>query len=93
MFFKGSRYESVTEASLTRPDGLVIRYKRIRFIPGTPAQLAHAVVAGERTDHLASLAYRDPERFWRICDANGVMQPEALTAGIGARILIPPANG
>jgi len=93
MFFRGSRYEDVPEANFTRPDGLVARYKLIRFIPATSAHLAHGVVRGERSDHLAALAYRDPERFWRICDANVVMRPEALTAEVGARILIPPAKG
>ncbi len=93
MFFRGSRYEHVAEASFTRPDGLVVRYKLIRFIPATSASLAHVVVRGERTDHLAALAYRDPERFWRIADANVVMCPEELTADVGARILIPPAQG
>ena len=32
MFFKGSRYEKVPEATLTDAGGRVIRYKTTRFI-------------------------------------------------------------
>jgi hypothetical protein len=93
VFFRGSRYETVGEDAYTDRTGQVIRYKRIRFIPNTPAQLAHVVLQGERVDHVAFLAYRDPERFWRICDANLVMRPDELVEQPGARILIPQAKG
>jgi len=92
MFFRGSRYENVPEATWADATGRPIRYKLIRFIPETPAQLAHVVVQGERVDHLATLAYRDSQRFWRICDANVVMRPAELVDEVGERILIPPAK-
>jgi hypothetical protein len=92
MFFPGSRYETVPEDVVATPHGAV-RFKRIRFIPATPADLAHRLTQGERPDHLAFLAYREPDRFWRICDANLVMWPPDLVADVGARILIPPAKG
>ena len=93
MFFQGSRYEDVPDHVLTTPAQGLVRYKRVRFIPPTPASLAHVVTQGERLDHLAFLAYRDPERFWRICDANVATWPPDLAAGVGARVLIPPAKG
>jgi hypothetical protein len=93
MFFKGSRYERVPEDTYVDQSGRAIRYKRIRFIPPTPASLAHQVAQGERLDHIAFLAYRDAERSWRICDANEAMWPPDLVAEIRARILIPPAGG
>lgn len=92
MFFVGSRYETVPEDVVATPQGPV-RFKRIRFIPATPADLAHTLTQGERPDQLAFLAYREPDRFWRICDANLVMWPPDLVAEVGARILIPPAKG
>ena len=36
---------------------------------------------------------RDPERFWRICDANQAMWPDELTAEAGRMLLIPPPEG
>ncbi len=35
MFFRGSRYEIVPTATLEAPDGGVIQYKRVRFIPSS----------------------------------------------------------
>jgi hypothetical protein len=93
MFFQGSRYEKVPEDTYVDASRRPIRYKRIRFIPRTPATLAHEVAQGERLDHISYLAYRDPERSWRICDANEAMWPPDLVADIGVRILIPPAGG
>lgn len=93
MFFKGSRYASVTDLVFTDPDGREARYKKTRFIPETRAQAAHLVREGERLDHLANLYYRDPERFWRICDANLAMWPEDLVSVAGRAVLIPPPEG
>jgi hypothetical protein len=91
MFFKGSRYEKVPETQFTEPGGRIIRYKRIRFIPFTPASLGHTVLQGQRLDHIAFTYYRDPERFWRICDANLAMWPDDLVGQNGRVILIPPS--
>jgi hypothetical protein len=89
MFVKGSRYETVEDHELTDEQGRILRYKKIRFTPETDAQFSHLLSQGERLDHLAHRYYRDPERFWRICDANGTMWPEDLVATAGRRILIP----
>jgi hypothetical protein len=92
MFFKGSRYEKVEEHTITDQKGRVLRYKKTRFIPvlkpGTPSA-TYAIKQGERLDHIAHRAYRDPERFWRICDANKAMWPDDLTATPGKKIEIP----
>jgi hypothetical protein len=92
MFFQGSRYENVPEDLYEGPSGRTIRYKRIRFIPHTTANLAHVLRQGERLDHLAFLAFREPDRFWRICDANLAMWPPDLVSRPHVRILIPPAK-
>jgi hypothetical protein len=93
MFFKGSRYEPVGTDSIVDGSGREIRYKKVRFIPETPALLKHAVVQGERLDHIAHRYYRDPELFWRIADANRAMRPAELVARPGHRIAIPGAEG
>ena len=53
MFFKGSRYENVATDRITDAQGQVIRYKKVRFIPDTPARAASVVNQGERLDHIA----------------------------------------
>ena len=93
MFFRGSRYEGVPDAWIVDEAGRTVRYKTVRFIPETPAQFGHRVERGDRLDHLAHRAYRDPERFWRICDANAVLWPDDLVAEPGRTILIPPSEG
>jgi hypothetical protein len=35
----------------------------------------------------------DPLAFWRLCDANGALQPEDLTANPGSTISIPLPAG
>ena len=92
MFFKGSRYEKVETAEHTGRDGRTVLYKKVRFIPETPARLGHRVQQGERLDHVAQRYYKDPERFWRVADANLALQPARLTAEPGRTLLIPPVE-
>ena len=89
MFFRGSRYEPVPEAQLITSEGRTIRYKRVRFIPDAPGSLAQQVNQGDRLDLISYRIYKDPEQFWRICDANLALLPEELTAEPGRRLLIP----
>lgn len=90
MFFQGSRYLGVEDAEMVDGMGQVVRYKRTRLIPPTPASYSHVVRSHERLDHVAYEHFRDSERFWRICDANLAMWPEELVERPGRRILIPP---
>lgn len=92
MFFRGSRYEKVGELQLTDRKGRIIRYKNVRFIPETRARLGHIVNQSERLDHISQRFYSDPERFWRICDANLALWPDDLVAEAGKTILIPPSE-
>jgi hypothetical protein len=92
VFFKGSRYARVAELQITDRKGRTVRYKNIRFIPRVEARLGHTVNQSERLDHIAQRFYNDPERFWRICDANLALFPDDLVAQPGVTILIPPAE-
>ena len=89
MFFRGSRYEVVGNAQLQSADGRTIAYKRVRFIPETQGALPVRVQQGDRLDLIAWQVYRDPEQFWRICDANEALQPDDLTAVPGRRLTAP----
>ncbi len=93
MFFKGSRYAKVKTLEITDSKKQTIKYKATRFIPDTKARLTHKVQGGERLDHVAHRYFRDPERFWRICDTNKSMWPDDLVSKPGKRILIPSSEG
>jgi hypothetical protein len=92
MFFPGSRYEKVADDQIAL-EGRVIVFKKTRFIPETTGLVGHSVTQGERLDHIAHQFYKEPDRFWRICDANRAMWPDDLVAEVGRTILIPPAEG
>ncbi len=89
-----SRYHESETATLVMPDGREIVYLRRRFVPGPERFITlqeHTVSEGERLDNLTALYLGDPEQFWRLCDANGVMQPRELEepAGRTVRITLP----
>lgn len=94
-FPESSRYRGIETATL-EVEGRVVRYLRRRLVP-RPERFAllheHEVVAGERIDNLAALYLDDPEQFWRLCDANGILRPSDLTAVAGARIRITLPEG
>jgi len=92
MFFKGSRYENVDTNQITDSTGNVFVYKKIRFIPPTDGVVGFTVTQGERLDQIANRSFRDPLRFWRICDANEAMWPDDLLAA-GRTLSIPPSEG
>jgi nucleoid-associated protein YgaU len=92
MFFKASRYENVDDHVIRDFKGREVRYKKTRFIEKTESKMSHVVCQGDRLDLIAFQYYKDPERFWRICDANLAMWPSDIVAGMGRRILIPPSE-
>ena len=92
MFFKGSRYGNVPEHEIIDTNGRRIRYKKVRYIgPARPLR-GHIISEGELLYHVAYTYYRDPERFWRVCDANIAMWPDDLAAQVGLKINIPAAE-
>jgi hypothetical protein len=88
------RYADVEVTHLTTPNGRIIGYLRRRRIP-QPESLAtvgeRAVRADDRIDTLAARLLGDPTQFWRLCDANAVLDAEALVAEPGrvVRIALP----
>jgi nucleoid-associated protein YgaU len=88
VFFKGSRYETIETATYETVGGRLIRFKRVRFIPPTPAPFGVVVRQGDRLDLIAERIYQDPELFWRIGDANRALWPDDLMV-VGGTIRIP----
>jgi hypothetical protein len=91
-----SRYHGIETTSLETVDGITVVYLRRRFVP-SPERFdllqEHTVTEGDRLDNLTAQYMGDPEQFWRLCDANGVMHPNDLTETVGRRIRITLPEG
>jgi LysM domain len=91
-----SRYFGQPTTTLTAPDGTVISYLTRRFVP-QPERFAllkqHTVAQGDRPDSIAAKYFNDPVQWWRLADANRVVQPEALTATIGQTVRVTLPEG
>jgi len=92
MFTSNSRYARVEDYEVRDAQGRPAKIKKVRFIPGTLANLTRQIVQWDRPDLLAFLYYQEPDRFWRIADANEVMDPAELVEELGAIIRIPPRS-
>lgn len=96
MFEQDSRYSDVETATLDKPDGSRISYKRRRFLRPAERSVSVAeivVTEGQRVDLIASSTLGDPELFWRICDANNAMNPFELTEKIGSTLSVAVPQG
>jgi hypothetical protein len=89
MFFRGSRYETVAEATHVAEDGREIRHKTLRIIAPPAAVAATRVRQGDRPDLVAFRTLGDAEAFWRLADANRTRRPADLTATPGRLIRVP----
>jgi len=92
MFEPTSRYYALETTTLTLPDGRQVAYKRRRFLPDgatLPLLTEVLVVEGDRLDLITARTLGDPEAFWRVCDANNVLDPFELTESIGRRVRVP----
>lgn len=88
MFASNSRYINVADGVYTDPAGRQISYKLLRLTPDAALLQTHSVVQEDRLDLLAFTFYRDPDQFWRICDANLAMRPDDLMRP-GGQLRIP----
>ena len=96
LFPPTSRYHGIAAAQLELSDGTIIAYLQRRFVP-PPESFAllaeHMVSAGDRLDNLAARYFGDPQQYWRICDANDALRPEALIEEPGRLVDIPLPGG
>ena len=95
-FAPTSRYYGTELSTLITGNGTTIAYLKRRFVPSADSfQLLqeYQVTQGDRPDTIASVFLGDPERFWQICDANNVIDPEELTDNLGERIRITLPQG
>ena len=91
MIFPGSRYQATGTYTTTRPDGTIVAVLRL-------PRSGLAVVRGyfprradaPRLDLIANSFLNDATAFWRLCDANNAVVPDALT--VRDLIGIPPTG-
>ena len=93
-----SRYYGTTTLSYVSPTGEAITYLARRIVPqpGPPnfATIArHTVRQNDRLDLIAAKYLGDPLIFWLICDANGAINPDDLTAAPGRVLNITTPKG
>lgn len=91
-----SRYATVGTTTHTRmaapgeEPGSVACFRR-RLVP-QPERFAvlheYACVEGDRRDLVAAHELGDPELWWRLADANGVIDPAGMTLPPGRRLRI-----
>jgi hypothetical protein len=96
-FDASSRYSGVELGLLQRrPGDPPLAYVKRRFLPA-PGTLViatrHVVTSGQRPDTLGAIYLADPLLYWRIADANAVIDPFELTDVLGRRVDIPLPPG
>ncbi len=95
-FAQNSRYSGLEILKQKLPDGREVAYVARRFVP-QPERFEtlreHAVSEGDRPDNLAAHYMGDPEQFWRLADANNVLNPLEMTSEIGRHIRITLPEG
>jgi len=80
MFFPGSRYVSLATYQFTSAGGATVQLTKLPA-PGVQAVLGYyRRGGGDRLDQIAGRYLSDATQFWRLCDANGAMVPDALAA-------------
>ena len=91
-----SRYYGLETGSFITADGRMVTYLKRRFLPA-PERFSdvgeHVVSEHDRPDRLSAHYQGDPEAYWRIADANGVMRPQELTETLGRRLRITLPEG
>lgn len=88
------RYSNAETAFVQRRDGTMIAYLRHRIIspPAVSGSAQTATRQGERLDLLSQRTLGDPLQYWRICDANTILDPHELTATSGRLLFVPIAG-
>lgn len=79
MFSKISRYRKLPDVVTTDAKGQSLASTDLRLFPEVSGTFLHTVEALDRLDHLAYKYYKQPRKWWRICDANPeFMSPQDL---------------
>ena len=79
MFTKLSRYRTLPDVVTIDAKGRRLASKSLRPLPEVAGTFLHTLQSADRLDHLAYQYYKQPRKWWRICDANpAFLSPQAL---------------
>jgi hypothetical protein len=96
-FESSSRYHGVAIALLPQPGGEpALPYVRRRFIPqlrDMPLAGRITVASSDRPELIAQRTLGETLVYWRVADANAVIDPFELTDTPGTRVAIPLPSG
>jgi hypothetical protein len=90
MFFPGSRYQNAGTYTFTMTSGVVVTATNIPLPRSGTVIGYHRRLQGERLDLIANFYASDPTAFWRLCNANGSVVPDALSSH---QLIASPAKG
>ena len=79
MFDKKSRYAKLETYEFTDRRGRTVVVVPVPPAPDQTVLGLHIMKQGQRLDHLAGKYLNDPAGFWRICEANDIIQAEMLS--------------
>ena len=91
-----SRYAGVGTSAWLPPaepgaQGVPVPFLRRRLCPGPERHATlseYTTEAGDRRDLVAYTQLGDPDLWWRLADANGVLDPRTLTEPVGRQLRI-----
>ncbi|MGH9361767.1 MAG: hypothetical protein ACRD2T_07600 [Thermoanaerobaculia bacterium] len=86
---KRSRYAKTPVRTVVDARREELAVFELREIPPTTGVLRLIATAVDRLDLLAHRFYRDPTKFWRLCDASDDLDPTDVVA-VNAVVVIPP---
>jgi len=91
MFDQKSRYAKLETYTAKDRRGRAVTVVSVPKAPQEVLLGIHIMRQGQRIDHLAWKYLDDPAGFWRMCELNDVMLPEALTEA--PEVAIPSKKG
>ena len=79
MFSRISRYYKLPDGVTTDSKGRTLVSKTLRLLPPVSGTFRHTIEDADRLDHLAYKYYQQPQKWWRLSDANPeFLSPQAL---------------
>lgn len=95
-FPANSRYHNAEVKKLKLASGDEVAYIARREIPDSESLSTIGeldVLAGDRPDLMGFRAIGDSEQWWKIADANAVLNPDELTENVGGTVRITLPEG
>jgi hypothetical protein len=81
MIFAGSRYQKTGSYTVKKQDGNIVTALKLPLPdPAIVQGYCRRRAETQRLDLIANFFLKDATVFWKLCDANNAVVPDALTA-------------